>query len=269
MSLRILTLFGAWCVAAGFLSAEDLVAVKHLEEKFDGWSVCEGPNIRVYYKGRATLAEKITRVAEDTRTTQSRKWFGKEAAAWMTPCALYLHATKADYAAATGLPAGMPATAGFKNREGVVSRRIDLNGETPDLVEAIVPHELTHILLWSALGEKGVPPWANEGIAVLSEPRTHVDRHLRNLPRHREREELFQLADLMRLKKYPSARQMGPFYAQSISLVEMLVKEKSPETFIEFLRDCKRMEVEKAVTKHYACTIAELEQRWLRHAFEG
>ena len=105
----------------------------------------------------------------------------------------------------------MPATAAFKDRQGVVSRRIDLNGDSADLVEAIVPHEFTHILLWSELGEKGVPPWANEGIAVLSEPRTHIDRHVREPPRYREREELFSLADLMSLKKYPGAGKWAPF----------------------------------------------------------
>ena len=61
---------------------------------------------------------------------------------------------------------------------------------------------------------------------------------------------------------------MGPFYAQSISLVEMLVKEKSRQTFIEFLRDGKKLEVEKAVAKHYGCTMTELQERWLRHAFK-
>src|SRR5690349_8301894 len=102
MSLRMLLLLGASCVASGFLSADEPIAVRHRAGKLDGWSACAGPNIRVFHKDRATLAEKIARVAEETRTTQSRKWFGKEAAPWQTPCAVYLHPTKADYAAVTG-----------------------------------------------------------------------------------------------------------------------------------------------------------------------
>ena len=46
----------------------------------------------------------------------------------------------------------------------------------------MLPHEATHVVLAGQFGDQPVPRWADEGMAVLTEPRDKIDRHLRNLP---------------------------------------------------------------------------------------
>ena len=60
----------------------------------------------------------------------------------------------------------------------VLSRRIDLHcGDVPNLLAAVLPHETTHVTLAGQFGDRPVARWADEGMAVLTEPREKVERH--------------------------------------------------------------------------------------------
>src|SRR5262249_59337015 len=111
------------------------------------------------------------------------------------------------------------------------------HGDDPNLLPAVLPHETTHIVLAGQFGDHLVPRWADEGIAVLSEPREKVERHLRNLSRCRQEGQVFHLRHLMQLGEYPDPRSISAFYAQSVSLVEFLANERGPQEFAAFLRD--------------------------------
>jgi len=134
---------------------------------------------------------------------------------------------------------------------------------------AVVPHETTHVVLAGAFGERLVPRWVDEGMAVLSEPRQKVQRHLDNLVRCRQNDELFHVKDLMLLDDYPrNPRFIGAFYAQSVSLVEFLADQKGAQEFTLFLHDSMRYGEEKALERHYGYrSFAELEQQWFQTAF--
>jgi hypothetical protein len=107
-------------------------------------------------------------------------------------------------------------------------------------------------------------------MAVLSEPRERINLHLRNLPKHKSAGELFGVAELMRLDNYPEARRVGPFYAQSVSLVAFLCKKKDPATFARFLREALDGGYEKSLRKHFGyARWADLEREWREHAFGG
>src|SRR5262249_6787394 len=127
-------------------------------------------------------------------------------------------------------------------------------------------HEVTHILTADRFGAP-LPPWANEAVAVLSEPPSLVERHLRCLPRYRQQGQLFSLAQLVRLQDYPEARSLGPFYAQSASLVDLLSSARGPLTFTRFVRDAQQDGYERALKRHYGWDFDELERRWQRHVF--
>ena len=58
----------------------------------------------------------------------------------------------------------------------------------------VLPHEATHVVFAGRFGDRMLPHWADEGMAVLSEPRERIDLHLHNLPQHRVNGELFPLA---------------------------------------------------------------------------
>src|SRR5262249_14776256 len=147
-------------------------------------------------------------------------------------------------------------------------RRIDLHCDVPTMVQAVLPHETTHTVLAGNFGKFQVPRWADEGLAVLSEPREKIDLHLRNLPRHRQERQLFDLGQLVQLDDYPDPCYIGPFYAQSVSLVEFLAKLKGPQVVTRFIRDGLHEGYEVALQRHYGFrNFADLQQRWFQYAF--
>jgi hypothetical protein len=215
------------------------------------------------------LAEQAARIAERTRAEMQRKWFGAAGQNWNPKCELYLHATGHDYNRVTGAPGSSPGHSSFHTEGGrVLGRRIDLRCDDPNMLVAVLPHETTHTVLAGNFGEQQVPRWADEGMAVLTEPGEKINLHLRNLPRHRQDRQLFSVRQLMQMNEYPEPRYIGSFYAQSVSLVQFLTNEKGPQVFTQFVRDGLRTGYEPALQRYYGYqSFADLEQRWFRHAF--
>jgi tetratricopeptide (TPR) repeat protein len=247
------------------------VEVRHTPAQGQGWAVAETTNFRVLHRGPREEAEKVARAAEATRAAMTLQWFGEQPGPWNPRCDVYLHATADDYARETQAPKASPGHSTTKTEgERVVMRRIDLRCDEPHLLDAVLPHETTHVVLRGRFGSFTVPRWADEGMAVLSEPRERVELHLRNLPRHRQEHTLFPMAQLLKmLDKYPDARSIGPFYAQSVSVVEFLSSQPGgPRVFSQFVRDGLEGGFEAALQRHYHIDgYADLEQRWQRHAF--
>jgi hypothetical protein len=92
--------------------------------------------------------------------------------------------------------------------------------------------------------------------------------HLRNLPTHRREGTLFSVSELMKMENYPEPRRVGPFYAQSVSLVDFLCRKKDPATFARFLREALEGRYDTALQRHFGYrSFTELEQEWKQSAF--
>ncbi len=242
--------------------------LRHLDYRCECWSVAESPNFRIYHRQKPELAEKAARVAEQTRIAVQRKWFGEMGRDWDSRCEVYLHETQQDFYRATGVPAGVPGrTLTRSEADRVIARRIDLCCADPNCLAAVLPHETTHAVLAGRFGQQPVPPWANEGMAVLDEPQDQINTQLRKLPRLRREGELIQTEKLLALKGYPEQRRLGAFYAQSVSLAGFLAGEKGPETFARFVRDGLRDGYDAALKRYYGWGLQELDGRWRKHAF--
>jgi hypothetical protein len=244
------------------------VEVKHTPAQGKGWAMAETANFRILHTQTAEVAERVARIAETTRVTMGRKWFGDPGEPWKPRCDIYLYPNTQDYVLGTHQSADCPGHSTISTEgERVLGRRIDLHCDEPNMLTAVLPHEATHVVLAGRFGRNAVPRWADEGMAVLSEPRERVELHLRNLPLHSREQQLFRTGDLMQLDKYPEPRRIGAFYAQSVSLVEFLSKEKGPRVFAQFLRDGLDGGYEQALRRHYNIAgFAELDQRWQRYA---
>ena len=251
-------------------AAGEPVTVRHGARTPEGWYVAETANFRIFHHQNRETAERAAQVAERTRLEMARKWLGEVEPAWNPRCDIYLHATAQDYSRATGVPANSPGHSTFHIEGGrVFARRIDLHCDDPNMLSAVLPHEATHVVLAGKFGDQPVPRWVDEGVAVLTEPREKVERHLRNLPQYRQDQQLFSVRQLMQLNDYPEPRYVSSFYAQSVSLVEFLATEKGPETFTRFVREGMRSGYEAALRRYYGFQdFNELEQRWRRHAFK-
>jgi hypothetical protein len=260
---------GEPAVSLGAASPQTPVEVKHTPRGETGWAVAETANVRVFHALSQDKAEKAVRVAEATRVNMTRKWFGEAAKGWSPRCDIYIHANGQAYASKTGAPAGSPGHSTISLDGGrVVVRRVDIRGDDPNFLVGVLPHETTHVVLAGRFGTHHVPRWADEGMAVLSEPRERVELHLRNLPTHKRDGALFGMAELMKMADYPEPRRVGAFYAQSVSLVDFLCKKKDAATFARFLREGLDGRYETALERHYGYrSFADLEQEWHGHAF--
>jgi hypothetical protein len=255
--------------SAGPAPEQAQVAVRHLDRQPDGWAVAETANFRIFHNQPREVAERVAQVAERTRSAMQRKWFGEGGEDWNPRCDLYLHASAQDYSQVTGVPGNSPGHSTIRSDGGrVISRRMDLRCDEPNMIPAVLPHETTHVVIAGRFGEAPVPRWADEGLAVLTEPRDKIERHLVKLPQYRQDRQLFSLRQLMQLNDYPDPRYIGSFYAESVSLVDFLAREKGPQTFSQFLREGLRGGYEPALRRHYGIAdFNELEQRWLHATF--
>lgn len=248
------------------LARSSRCAIRHSRETVNGWQQSESANFRVFHTD-PTLAEQVLDVAERTRAAVLRKWLGEEQPTdWEVRCDIYLHRDARAYAHATGTPPESPghSSIGAERQDAsrIHSRRIDLRLDEPNLLRAVLPHETTHVTLAGLFGPKPLPRWADEGMAVLSEPYERIQRHLRPLWENPDDERRFSAAELMAQEEYPGPAQMAFFYGQSATLVQYLTELKGPLAFTEFLRSAQRIGWAAALRTHYGLSFPDLEQRW-------
>lgn len=233
-----------------------------------GWEVAETANFRIYHNQSAALVNKVARVAEQTRESAQRRWLGAGSGeTWDPPCHLYLHASKKDYwqiKAISGRALGH-ATVRAQGDQ-IYSRHIEVFFGQADLLTTVLPHEVTHVVVGSYFGERRIPNWANEGMAMLAETPEETARNLLALKKLRS--ELFSMNILMQTESYPNDLSIALYYLQSLSLVDFLVSERGGQVFIRYLNDGIKDGYEAALRRHYGFrTYEELEQHWLGHAF--
>ncbi|SRR5579875_575227 len=249
------------------------IDIRHVPAQGQKWPEVETTNFRVIYHESRELAEQAARVAELTRTTVIRKWFGEEPKPWEPKCIIFLYPNADFYARQTGKAKDSPGHSTSArdpaNLERVVKRQIDLHCDVADMLTHVLPHETTHAVLVGRFGRHDLPRWADEGMAILSEPREKMERYLKLLPSLRSRHELFSAAELMALHdNYPEARRITAFYVQSISLVDFLSSQKGgPLAFTRFIRDGLESGFEQALQRHYGFRdFKDLDERWSQSA---
>ncbi|MCS7047575.1 MAG: hypothetical protein NZO58_14555, partial [Gemmataceae bacterium] len=244
------------------------VAIQHFGKNTQGWQVAETANFRIFHNQPIDLVTRVAEIAEATRLAMNRKWFGHDGEAWSTKCELVLHPTAAEYSRQTGVPPTSPGHSRIESdptTHRILGRRIDLHVDNPGMLEAVLPHETTHCVLAGQFGPHQVPRWADEGMAVLSEPLAKIEQHRQNLSRAAAEGQLFAIPELLALDNYPPPRRISAFYAQSVALVSFLVQQRGPTTFSSFVRDGLRIGWDAACRQHYGWDLTQLQQRWEGH----
>ncbi len=231
------------------------------------WQIHETANFRIFHRD-ARLAESAANVAEAVRAAQAKR-LGSQAAAkpWVPACEIYLYPDGKALAAATQQPEN---SLGFStmsiNGAQVVARRVNLRADHPQLLAAILPHEVTHVVLADIFTVKQIPRWADEGLAVLAEPRSEQQLRWAELQEPLESGRLFELNKLMGMD-YPDPKDWSLYYAQSVSLTRFLVEQDSPERFIRFVLDSHEKGTESALHDAYHINgFADLQARWTAYA---
>jgi hypothetical protein len=165
----------------------------------------------------AELARRFGEMAEQYRKEKALDWLGREMPAWPERCPLHI---KLEMGAAGGATTFTFGTRG--NRPVVTSQRMEIRGDAKQLLNSVLPHEVTHTVLAHHFG-RAVPRWADEGGSVLSENEEERFSHdircreLLNAGRGIVLRTLFRMAD------YP--RDMIVLYAQGYSITAFLVEK--------------------------------------------
>jgi hypothetical protein len=231
------------------------------------WKLREGNNFVVHYlAGDEDLCEKISEGAERIRAELCRNWFAVESPAdWNPKCRLFIHSSLSTYSAATenrATSSGYSVTHSSRGR--IVSQRIDLLKDGSDTLNAVMPHELAHVLLSNYFVRRPLPLWAEEGLAVLAETPEIRNAHRKNLDTYARRGTLFSTQDIMGMREYPTGEQRGVFYAQSVSLVEFLISRRGTPQFMEFLSLAGRQGSESVLKRMYGvANLQQLHQDWM------
>jgi hypothetical protein len=230
----------------------------------NGWHAVETASFRVFAADEATAA-RSAEVAERTRSEVRQTWFGSApVAAWDVKCELFIHSDTAEYTRQTNLGPASPGNSAVQIDGGRVrSRRIDLRHDAPNLLHAVLPHEVTHVVMSDRFTEPPLPRWADEGIAVLSEPADKKQAHLANLAQWKQRGQRYSARQLMTMSEYPAGELWGLFYGSSVSLVDFLVKRGGPERFVEFLAGAAQRGYEPELRRVYGIEgFAALDAEW-------
>jgi hypothetical protein len=231
------------------------------------WKVRETPSFRILHHD-PELAEQAAAVAEAARDAQIRRWTGSPPKGPWTPrCDLYLYPTARTFSQMTGQPEASPgfSTMGM-NGGRIIARRVNLRVDHPNLLKAILPHEVTHVVLADLFPSQQIPRWADEGMAVLSEPAGEQHSRAADLEKPLGNGQLFKLEHLMAMD-YPEGKYWGLYYAQSVSLTKFLVEQGSPTQFIQFVQQSQRSGMEVELRRIYKIDgFAELQKRWLAYA---
>jgi len=159
---------------------------------------------------------------------------------------------------------------GFADRDSQLfkSRVIVTYQQEKDFFDGLLPHEISHLVLHDFLSGRPIPIWFDEGVAQLQEASKsrEADRIMRFLV-SRSGYIPFPLLTRMDIRKEKDSRKVQVFYAQSLSVVEFLIRQYGSHAFADFcraLRDGKN--VEGALRQAYTNkidTISQLEQKWL------
>lgn len=246
-------LFCVWGLAAAFAPSEG------------SWKEVRGDHFIIYHAGDDAFAQEVLRRAEQYYTKigedlgyERRSGFWQ----WDKRARIYIYKTKKDFLKHSGRAEWSEGYADYTQRTIVSFEWRE------GFLEALLPHEITHLIFRDYVGFQGeVPTWLDEGVAQWEEPaKRKVVRSVMKSFLAEERG--YSLRDLttVDIRNISSKIAVEIFYVQSASLVDFLVSAHGPDNFIFFcrqLRDGKSME--EALSFAYPVqmrTIKELEEKW-------
>lgn len=232
------------------------------------WEILETSNFKIFHED-PDLARGVAQIAERIREEQSRRWGGAKGplADWSPRCDIYLYPTARIFREMTGQPEDSPgfSTMGV-NGGRVIARRVNLRADHPGMTDAVLPHEVTHVVLADLFTSYQIPRWADEGMAVLSEPSGEQRLRAADLEEPLKLGRLFRIEDLMKMD-YPDGQHWSLYYAQSVSLTRFLVERGTPEQFVRFLQRAQQADLETELRRSYQIDgFADLQRQWFAYA---
>jgi hypothetical protein len=181
---------------------------------------------------------------------------------------IYIHNTAHDYQKITGKN---DKTSGCSFGE---TRSIHSYLGAEYLFEAIIPHELCHVILYEFMKQEKIPKWIDEGLATFVEGQyCHVyNQQYQELLNKIRSGKYFPLEalDNTNITKGKEVENIHLWYVQTLSIVTYLLNEYGQDKFFHnFLLNMKNgKDLDFSLSAAYSPGItcmSELEQRWLEY----
>ena len=157
------------------------------------------------------------------------------------------------------------------HRELLNSRSIISYPQEGRFIEEILPHEISHLILWDFVGfNKRLPVWFEEGVAQLQE-KDKIELANMAMKRLVATDEFIPFDVLFRIdiREETDPLKVTIFYLESFLIVDFLIKKYGSESFGRLcrnLRDGKKFE--DALAAAYILkinSISDFEKKWLRY----
>ena len=155
-------------------------------------------------------------------------------AGWKPKLKVYLYRNEAEYRAATGIAAFVPAF-GRKPKPGIplTEHSIHCYQNHPGLLSSILPHELAHMMLAYHLGYPAMATGVDEGLALTAEP-DYMRTYYRRTARERTAaDQVPTLAKLLAEPTLETGEQASVYYARSLAMIEFLRARVPPTRLLE------------------------------------
>jgi hypothetical protein len=235
--------------------------------KSHGWKALESNRFRIHYSGSREAVVPLVAFCEETCETLRNRWIADRRETWSCKCDVFLYPTPRHFERGARVPAEMWGVADLEIGHGKVwKRRLHLRSDDPTKLTPVLTHEMTHVILAEHFCRKPIPRWADEGIAVYSEPPKRQQRMLSFLKDEASQKRLLPLKQVTTMRDGPqNERESELFYGQSGAVIEYLVTHhKLTETqVLTFVGLCGDIGWEKAIAKTLPnVTAARFESDW-------
>jgi len=233
-----------------------------------GWEVIESANFRIHHVGQIDLARQLIRNCEQQRWTLQKRWLHAiEQSAWTPKCDVYCYPTATDYVKLTRHSAESWGHVEMEIGNGRVwRRRLNVRSDSSQQLTSVAAHELTHVILADAFCHQQIPRWADEGIAILSEPAGRREEFRKLLRESLAQGRRFSLQELTSARSYPTDPVLTKlFYAQSGMWVEFLTAKKkvSGPNLLKLVSGISDKGFHATLHAHFPnSSILELEAEW-------
>ncbi len=230
------------------------------------WKVAKGTHFLVFYQNASSdfidrvmerAEDDYNRIADALGFTRFNFWL------WDNRARIYIYNDKAEYQEATRQPEWSSGVA-LIGRE---AKNIYSFINEEKFFESVLPHEMGHIIFKEFVGfvNPAIPLWLDEGVACYQEG-TRLESAGRILRKAVEENKFIKLEELFDFRPYGLAdsETVGIFYAESVSLVDFLIKEFGKDRFVLFcqhLRDKKKFHRAMAYVYPFG-SIQELDAAW-------
>ena len=230
----------------------------------EDWAELKGDHFIIYYQADNRFASEVLRKSESyyrnigkdlSFTRYSNFW------QWENRVKIYIFPNKEQYQGATNEPAWSEGVASYTKKE------IRSYAWSKGFLDALLPHEITHLVFRDFVGFKGeVPLWLDEGVAQWEEPAKRAVVR-KTMKAQLTAGKFFPVTQMTTVNlEQMKGDEVVAFYVQAASFVDFLITEYGSEGFIVFcrqLRDGKSLD--DALRFAYPTSIRnqkDLEEKW-------